>query len=301
MKKEKLSRCDIMFILFCCTIPVINWLVMYIYGNASSFVLAFTDAQGSFTWDNFTRFAKEFMSSSSELRVALRNTLLTFVVGLVAYPFQLLVSYFIYKKVPGASVYRVLFFLPKIIFSVALAMVVTRMLSVTGFIAEWVQQIFGMEQVPALLEDSRYANTTVLLHMLWMAFPGDLIIWGGTFARIPEEVLESAKIDGVNWWGEFTKIIVPLVWPTVGLQLVLSFCAIFSASGEVFLLTGGEFGTMTITCWMYKELLKASGNLAGSGSYNYLSAVGLVITIVAIGLSFVIRRWADKAFDEVEY
>ena len=175
------------------------------------------------------------------------------------------------------------------------------MLSVTGFIAEWVQQIFGMEQVPALLEDSRYANTTILVHMLWMAFPGDLIIWGGTFARIPEEVLESAKIDGVNWWGEFTKIIIPLVWPTVGLQLVLSFCAIFSASGEVFLLTGGEFGTMTLSCWMYKELLFGAANPASSGTYNYLSAVGFVITVIAITLSLVIRRWSDKVFDEVEY
>lgn len=301
MKTRRLSKSDILFIICCCAVPVINWLVMYIYGNGSSFVMAFMDTEGRFTVDNFVRLYKEFTSATSTMREALFNTFLTFFIGLIAFPFHLLVSYFIYKKVPGASVYRVLFFLPRILFSVATAMVVTRMLSMTGFIAEWVQQIFGMEQVPALLEDSRYANTTILVHMLWMGFPGDLIIWGGTFARIPEEVLESAKIDGVNWWGEFTKIIVPLVWPTVGLQLVLSFCAIFSATGEVFLLTGGEFGTMTLSCWMYKELLFGAANPASSGTYNYLSAVGLIITVLAVTLSLVIRRWSDKVFDEVEY
>ena len=137
--------------------------------------------------------------------------------------------------------------------------------------------------------------------MLWLGFPGDLIIWGGTFTRIPNDVLESAQIDGVNWWQEFTKITVPMVWPTVGLQMVLMFCGIFSASGAVFLLTKGMYGTMTISAWMYIELLNQSGNPNTSNVFNYLSAVGLVITVIAVALSLVIRKWTDKAFEEVEF
>jgi ABC-type sugar transport system permease subunit len=262
--------------------------------------MAFTDRTGSFTLGNFVRVWKEVTEPTGELRLALRNTCLTFGLGVLAFPFQTLVAYFIYKKVPGASVYRILFFLPKIIFSVALAMIFCRMVNVNGIISHWVQNLLNLETAPELLADSRFANTVVLLEMLWLSFPGDLIIWGGTFGRIPVEVLESGKIDGVNWWTEFTKIIVPIVWPTVALKIVLMFCGFFNASGNVFLLTRGDYGTMTLNSWIYIQLLDGAGH-SGSNVYNYMSAVGLVMTVIAVGVSLGIRKWTDKAFGDVEY
>lgn len=300
-KGKPINKRRVLFVICCCILPVINWLIFYVFANASSFVMAFTNKDGEFSFDNFVRFWEELNNPVSDIRIAFRNTLLTFVIIFASYPFKVLVSYFIYKKVPFAGLYRILFFLPSIIFSVALAMIFQRMISVNGFIAQWVQDWLKLSTPPELLADTRYANTVVILHMLWLGFPGDLIIWGGTFTRIPNDVLESARIDGVNWWQEFTRITVPMVWPTVALQMVLMCCGIFGASGAVFLLTKGMYGTMTISAWTYLQLLNASGNQYTSNAYNYLSAVGLVITVIAIGISLGIRKWTDKAFEEVEF
>ena len=128
-----------------------------------------------------------------------------------------------------------------------------------------------------------------------------MIIWGGTFARIPDDVLESARIDGVTWWTEFTKIIVPMVWPTVALQMILMVCGLFGSSGAVWLLTRGEYGTHTLSSWMYMQLLTGSGGSYKSGVFNYMSASGLVLTVIAVTLSTIVRKWTDKAFDEVEF
>jgi ABC-type sugar transport system permease subunit len=263
--------------------------------------MAFTDKHGVFGLDNFIRFAKEFQLETSDIRLALRNTLLTFGILLVSYPFKVLVSYFIYKKIPFAGFYRIVFFLPTIIYPVAVALIFNRMVGVNGFIAESVQKMFELKEVPELLADSRFANWVVILQFMWLHIPGDLIIWGGTFSRIPKEVLESGSIDGTNWWTEFTKIIVPMVWPTVSLQMVLMFCGIFSASGNVYLLTEGNFGTMTVSAWMYRVLLENSGASYTSNIYNYLSAVGLTTTTVAILLSVGIRKFTGKVFSEVEF
>ncbi len=300
-KDKPLNKRRLLFVICCCILPIIQWLIFYVFANASSFVMAFTNKDGELSFDNFVRFWEELNNPVSDIRIAFRNTFLTFAIIFASYPFKVLVSYFIYKKVPFAGVYRILFFLPSIIFSVALAMIFQRMISVNGFIAQWVQDWLNLSTPPELLADSRYANTVVILHMLWLGFPGDLIIWGGTFTRIPHDVLESARIDGVNWWQEFTRITVPMVWPTVALQMVLMCCSIFGASGAVFLLTKGMYGTMTISAWTYLQLLNASGNQYTSNAYNYLSAVGLIITVVAIALSLGIRKWTDKAFDEVEF
>lgn len=300
-KKKPTDKKLVLFILFCTVVPILHFAVFYVYTNLSAFTMAFTDKNGAISLDNFTRFFKEFSLPTSTIRIAFRNTFLTFGIGLLTFPLKVLVSYFIYKKIPGHKVFRILFFIPTIVFSVAVSMVFTRLVSVDGVIAQWIGEVLNLGYTPDLLGDSRFANITVLANLVWLSFPGDLIIWGGTFARIPEEVLESAKIDGASWWTEFTRITVPLVWPTVALQMVLTFSAIFSASGNVFLLTGGEYDTMTLNSWMYLELYNSSGNQYTSNVYNYLSAVGLMLTVVAVTISLLVRKYTDKVFDDVEF
>lgn len=300
-RKKPVNKRRVAFILCCCVPPVIMWLIFYVGVNLTAFTMAFTNKDGVVSFENFKRFWDEISNPTSDLRIAFVNTFLTFAINMIAFPFKVLVSYFLYKKVPGSAVFRILFFIPSYIFGVALVMIVQQLIGVNGFVAQGLQELLNLDYTPTLLADSRYANITVLVHMLWMGFPGDLIIWGGTFARIPVDVLESGRIDGVNWWQEFTKITVPLVWPTVALNLVLSFCGIFAASGAVFLLTRGDYGTMTIPAWLYIQLVDMSGNQYTSNVYNYLSAVGLVLTVISIAISLVIRRWTDRAFDDVDF
>lgn len=299
--KKPVNKTRVLFILSCVVLPVLNFLVFYVYVNLSSFTMAFTDRNGAFSLDNFVRLYKEITEPDSPLQIALKNTLLTFGISLFMFPFQVLVSYFIYKKIPLAGVYRFLFFIPTIIFSVAISTIFTRMMSPNGEVAEFVQKLLKLEYPPELLADSNYANLVVIIHMVWLSFPGDLIIWGGTFARIPNDVLEAGRIDGTNWWTEFTRITVPMVWPTVALQMVLKFCGIFGASGAVFLLTKGEYGTMTLSSWMYLQLYNQSGRVYTSNVYNYLSAVGLVMTVIAVAISLIVRKITDKFFNDVEF
>ena len=297
IKNNRSSKTRTLFILCCITLPIIQFLMFYVYTNASSIMLAFTDTKGNFTLDNFKRFFDEFSQETSKIRIAFKNTLLTFAIMFITFPFKVLVSYFLYRKVPGYRVYRILFFLPHIIFSICTTFMFTRIVGVNGFIAKEIGKMLNLGYTPELLGDTRFANITVLVHMLWLGFPGDLIIWGGTFARIPDDVLEAGRVDGTTWWSEFTRVIVPLIWPTVALKMVLLFCGLFGASGAVFLLTKGEYGTMTIHAWQYLQLL----NNTSTTAYNYLSAVGLLLSVVAIAISLTVRTITDKYFADVEY
>ena len=300
-RKKKKEKSEVLFVISGLIIPILTFVIFYVIPNFSAFFMGFMDRNGSFSLENFRRVFETFAKPDGDLTIALKNTLLTFLIIVASIPFKVLVSYFIYKKVPFSGFYRIVFFLPTIIFSVAINLVFNQLIGTNGFIAQTIGEMAGLDYAPELLADSRYANWVILLQMIWLGFPGDLIIWGGTFARIPTDVLESGQIDGVNWWTEFTKIIVPMVWPTVGLQMVLMACGLFSASGNVFLLTKGEFGTMTFTAWMYLQMYNHSGPTYTSNVFNYLSAVGLLITVVAIALSIGIRKFADKRFEEVEF
>ena len=289
------------FILFGVIPPLISFFIFYVYPNFSAFFMAFTNRHGVASFENFIRFFNEFSTPTADLRIGFKNTLLTFGILVLTYPFKVLVSYFIYKKVPFSGFYRVVFFMPTIVFSVALNIIFQHMIGPDSPIAEWVQKWMGLDYTPELLSEWRFANKVVLLQMMWLSFAGDLIVWGGTFARIPEEVLEAGYIEGTSWWTEFTRIIVPMVWPTVSLQMVLMFCSIFSATGNVFLLTKGDYGTMTLSAWMYRFMIENSGAKYSSNAFNYLSAVGLVFTTIAITISVFIRKLTDKVFQDVEF
>jgi ABC-type sugar transport system permease subunit len=263
--------------------------------------MAFLDTEGNPSLVNFQRLWTVFQLPTSTIRIAVKNTLITFAISVACFIPRVLVSYFIYKKIPGYKLYRILFFLPSILFSVCVAMCFSRMVGTTGFIAEFVKNALGRDRTPELLADSQFANYTIWFNMIWLGFPGDLIIWGGTFARIPEDVLESARLDGVSWISEFTKIVVPMVWPTVALKMVLTVCGVLGASGQVYLLTKGNYGTMTLSCWLYRTLMESSGTKYTSNVYNYLSAVGLVMTAISVAIALIVRKYTDKAFQDVDY
>lgn len=302
MQNNKIkNKYRIPFIIFAIVPPLISALLFYGYVNFSSFFMAFMDKNGVWGLDNFTRLIKEFQMPSSDIRLALINTLITFAVLVISYPFKVLVSYFIYKKIPFYKFYRLVFFLPTLIFSVCVSLMFQRAVGPTGIIAEIVGKLAGLDYVPELLADSRFANTVVLIHMVWLAFPGELLIWGGVFSRIPDEVLEAGRIDGTTWITEFTKVIVPMVWPTLSIQVVMLFAGIFSSTGQVFLLTGGAHDTITISSWMYLQVQQNSLGAYNSNVYNYLSAVGLTYTAIAVPLALGIRKLAGKMNNDVEF
>jgi len=259
------------------------------------------DGQKVFTLEHFARFFNEFTLESSEIKLSFINTFKTFGINLIMFPIGFLVSYFLYKKIPLHNTFRLVFFLPSLIAGTIVTSIYLQIIGIEGPIAQIVKHIYKLDYVPTLIADDRFANTFVFVELIWLSFPTNMIIWGGTLSRIPTAVIESAKLDGVNWWQEAFRIIVPIVWPTFSLQFLLTFVGIFGASGSVFLLTGGNYGTQTLKTWMYLQVYNNTGTINMSNLYNYMSAIGLMLTAVTLLLSVGIRKITSTFNTDVDY
>ena len=77
-RKKKVSKMKIAFVLSCIAIPLIQFAVFYVYTNFSAITMAFTNGQGEFSLENFARFGRELARVDSDLRVALKNTMIAF-------------------------------------------------------------------------------------------------------------------------------------------------------------------------------------------------------------------------------
>ena len=173
-------------------------------------------------------------------------------------------------------------------------------MSPSGFFPGLLTKLYNLDyELRNPLADSDFANKMVFLHLIWLHFPGSLIIWGGTFSRIPDSLIESARLDGIGWVRELFQIIIPLVWPTLTLTLSMSIAGLLGATGAVFLLTGGGRGTNTLSNWMYMQVQRAS-NPMQKGLYR-VSALGLMMTVISCTLAFTVKKFLTSRIEDVQY
>ncbi len=290
------------FIISFLIVPTVHFLLFYVYVNFNSVLMAFQENRmGETVWtlntmkNVFTR----LFPPDEEMAMIFKNTFLTFGINVIMFFIGMFVSYFLYKKVYGYKIFRVLFFLPSVLPGVMMCTVYKELFS-TEAMSSLFQKLFHLDYAPEIFRDESFANFAVLLNMVWMTFPGNLLIWGSTFSRVPDSVVEAAKLDGVNWLQEAFRVIIPIVWPTFALLFIMMFAGIFNASGNVFLFTQGQAGTQTLSSWMYLQVYATSVD-PRSNLFNFMAALGLVITVISSVIAIALRKVSGKMFSGVEY
>lgn len=303
---KPLRRRKYLFIVLMLSLSVASWAVFYMYVNFSSFVMAFRKFIGYgegneeiYVWslDNFRRFWSEMTYkgyASQQFKAALKNTLFLFVTGnAVTIPTAYLISYVLYKKVCGHKAFKVLLYLPQILSTVVMVTIFKNIVEVHGLISS-ISQKFTGKAVTVLLHTDEWAKWTVWAYNTWVGFAGSYILLTAAMGRIPEEIVESAKLDGIGAWTEFWKIIIPMIWPTVYILLLQKITGFLSADGPILLLTGGDYNTYTIGFWYYQQVIV-------SHSFEYPSAVGLILTAFIAPIAIIARKLLDKVYADVEF
>lgn len=275
---------------------IVTWLIFYFYVNIDAFTLAFrVPFGGEIRWgfDNFTRMIEDFANASGDLGVALQNTFLYFFAGqFISFPISFALSFFMYKKIAGFRVFRVIFYLPSIIASTVLVILFKYLINdMSGPIAPIYEGITG-ERFPALLYSSTTATPTILFYTITFGLGGSLVMHSGAMSAIDPGLIEAAHIDGAGMWTEAIRIVVPMMWPTLSVQILFNVIGIFGSSGPVMaFLPGAEYDTYTLNYWLYRQVQYY-------GSYYYSSAVGMSMTFVSLPLVLFVRWLLDRGFTD---
>ena len=289
----------IFFIVALLAIPVIHWIIFWLFINFQSIILAFQDPlTGKFTFDNFKIFWGDLTNptSTNVLGLALKNTFLYFGSSVfIVLPISLFIAYFLYKKIPGYKFFRIIFFIPAIISGTALVTAFSVAINPGGFFAELLDALGIHTSVHGLLGTKETATYTILFYTIMTSFTTNVLLFQGAMTRVPGEVLESAKLEGCSPFREVIEIIFPLIWPTFATQLIFTMTGLFTASGPILLFDPeNTVETMTISYWIFSK------SLMGSDYYNIVSCTGLCFTIAGFPIIMLVRNLTDK-IKAVEY
>lgn len=301
--KTKLKLKRGMFMASFLALPIINFLLFWFYVHLDSFTMAFQRelANGEIEWtlDQFKTVFTSFGSMGGRYNVwiALRNTLLFYASGvLVVLPVSLLMGYFIYKRILGYKVFRVITYLPTIISSVALVMLFKYTFGEGGLYHAYCLAK-GKDFVNPITQTGSSIKMMVFYSIVF-GFGGNIVVWGGAMNGVSPDVLEAGSLDGCNWFQEFYLLIIPMIWPTIATVILLGSIGFLGSTGPVLPFTRGDFETYTLGYILYEMIGKVNGHESAQ-NYNLASALGLCMTAVSFPLAMLIKHivYSEKKED----
>lgn len=300
-RKKRINWKRVLFIVGTISIPLIHFCVFYIYANLNSFVMAFQRYDGNnrlyWTLENF-EIAIDAFAAGGIGAISLRNTFIYFAIGILqTLVFGPVFSYFSYKNIWGDTFRRIIGAGTGLMSGVVITTIVSLYFQPGGPVSTIFTKFYGLDVPAQVLSDSRFANQGLFLYTLWFGLGINYYI-RGAMMRIPADVLEYAKLDGVSWVKELTSIIMPMCWPTIMTLLILQSTNILMASSDVYLFTNGEYNTSTISFWLFKQQLNAAPN---SNSLYFVCALGMCLSAVTIPVVFGLRYLLGRLQEKVEY
>ena len=130
--------------------------------------------------------------------------------------------------------------------------------------------------------DPNWALFSVSMVTIWLASGINFIFISAGLRNVPEELYESASIDGASYWQKFFRITLPSISPTLFFQIIINIISAFQSFSQIRLLTEGGPGDATnvIVYAIYRDAFFNFRFGTAAARSIILFVIVLVITLI---------------------
>lgn len=229
--------------------------------------------------DNF----KELMGNN-DYWLTFQNTIQLVVITLVIQvPVGLLLAYLLYMKTKGMKIFRTIFFLPVVIAPVAISLMFSLFYNSEIGVFNRILEMVGLGRFQTnWLSNIHTLLYAVMAPQVWQYIGLYVTIFLGALQSIPEELVESAEIDGANRVQTFFRIILPEITGFTNICIILCVTGSLKAFEHSWIMTGGGPGVRSayLGVYMYKTAFVNSEFGLGSAITVTIVVLSLVITLL---------------------
>ena len=310
-KKDISNLLDNKFHITLLSLPMVGLFVFTVVPLVTMILIAFTNydaahevPQHLFQWVGFDNFKDLFVGESklggTFWRVLGWTLLWAVLATFTSYIFGMLLAMLINRKgIKLKKLYRTLFVATIAVPQFVSLLIMSKMLdtgggtlgSGGGIITQLIEQIFNYH-----LRFGIDINTTricIVLVNMWVGVPYSMLMCSGILMNIPNDLYESARIDGASPVRRFFKITLPYMLFVTGPYLITQFIGninnfnvIYLLSGggpgDILLYTDGAKGTDLLITWLYKLSLGADRN------YKLASVIGILVFVISATFSLIV-------------
>ncbi|QGG79898.1 ABC transporter permease subunit [Litorivicinus lipolyticus] len=243
---------------------------------------------GDLGWVGFDNYVRFFSSSSFWPSI---STTLIIVGGVLAITIALgvLLALLLDQPMWGQGFVRILVIAPFFVMPTVSALIWKNMFMDPNYgLFAYLWEFFGAEPIQWL---SQASLQSIVMIVSWQWLPFSTLILLTAIQSLDTEQLEASEMDGATALKRFWFIILPHLGRAMTVVLLIQTIFLLSIFAEIFVTTGGAFGSKTLTYLIYQRVLESQN--VGLGSAGGVYAI-ILANIVAIFLMRIVGKNLDS-------
>ena len=231
-----------------------------------------------------------------DILLGIRNTvvyavLMTVLQNGVAIPLAVVLN----RPLKTRNLIRMIFFAPSVLSTLVVGYLWSFIMSASEYgLLNSVLESIGLSRVN-WLGNPKIALYSIIITQVWQGCGWSMVIYLANLQSIPDELYESADIDGAGWLQRFLKITFPMLAPAVTITCMMVMIGSFKVFDIVFAMTGGGPGHATETIG---TILIQKGFT--EGRYGYGAALGIVLFLFIAGISLVQLKFLRAREEKIQ-
>ena len=137
----------------------------------------------------------------------------------------------------------------------------------------------------------------VYFYCVWAGLGFNIVLYSGAMSRVPEELIEYNRLEGIGMTRELFTIITPLIWPTLSTTFIVGMSSVLTVYQQPYFLmmsTSGAYNTGTIYLYIF-------ANYSNTLQVPQVASFGLLCSVVFVPFILFARWLLGKFFNEVDY
>lgn len=296
-KNIKLMREN--WILYLFLIPIVLYFIIFSYVPIYGIQIAFQDYRigemfGESKWVGFKHFSRFFNSVWFE--TVMKNTITISLLSLVlGFPTPIILALLLneVRNIRLRKVIQTVTYAPHFISLVVMCGAITMFLSpstgILGMLVNQVRGMFGMDSINLLQTGSAF-KWIYVLSGIWQGTGWGSVIYFAALSAVDPQLVEAARIDGANKVQCIWHVNIPVLIPTIIIQLILRMGNLISVGYEkVYLLQNDTIlkSSEVISTYVYRAGLQG-------GQYSFSTAVSLFNSAINAVLLIVVNTIVRK-------
>ena len=207
---------------------------------------------------------------------------------LIQIPIGFLLAAFLDAGGRKFNLFKVAWFLPLLMSSVAVGFLFQYALATNGGLVSTISNFFGGKNID-LLGDPKKALYTVIGVIAWQYTPFYMVYFVAGYSSFDTDIFEAALIDGATRTKYVLHVAIPMLLPTIKSACILSLIGSLRYFDLVYVMTGGGPGNATdlMATYMYTTSFKyfkmGYGSSVAFGMFLLITTIAVAIRSVLTG------------------
>ena len=138
------------------------------------------------------------------------------------------------------------------------------------------------------VQKAPYNNVWLMLVLIWIQTGFTMVIFSAAIKAVPSDLLEAARVDGASESQTFWRVIIPQIYPTIGVVITTLIVLVMKVFDIVKVMTNGNFGTQVIANEMWQRAFTEL-------NFGLGSALAVVLFIAVLPILYINIRRMQKA------